>query len=80
MVQEYYETFAKMIPPGSVRIATTRFSDDVDATAWRRLDGTVALALLNRTEQECAVTVRQDDREAEVTLAPFALEAFLIVL
>ncbi len=78
LVQTYYEAFAAAIVPGSVRIETTRFSDDVDATAWRRPDGSIALLLLNRTDAKRSVVVRQNDDEAETTLAPFALEAYRI--
>lgn len=78
VLQKYYEAFAKAIPPGSVRAAATRFSDEIDATAWLRPDGTIAAVVLNRTGKECAVTIRKDDCEAAVTLAPFALETFLI--
>ena len=78
LVQQYYELFAAAIVPGSVRIETTRFSDDVDATAWRRPDGTIALLLLNRTDAEQSIVVRRNDAEAAVTLAPFALEAVQI--
>ena len=77
-LQEYYETFARAIPPQSVHIASTRFSDDVDATAWKRPDGALALLLLNRRAEPVEVTVRLDDREATVTLAPFALEAYRV--
>ena len=78
ILQTYYETFARAIPPQSVHIASTRFSDEVDATAWKRPDGNVALLLLNRTDKPLAVTVRREDNEATVTLAPFALEAYRV--
>ena len=78
LLQTYYETFASAIPPQSVRIAVTRFSDDIDATAWRRPDGTVSLVLLNRTGARQSVIIRMDDLEAEASLAPYAIEAFLI--
>ena len=80
ILQQYYEAFAEAIPPGSVRIAVTRFSDDIDATAWRRPDGTVSLTVLNRTGEEQNVTIRKDDSETTVTLSPFALETFLIMI
>ena len=61
-----------------MRIAVTRFSDDIDTTAWRRPDGTVSLVLLNRTGAGQAVIIRRNDLEAEAVLAPYAIEAFLI--
>ena len=78
ILQTYYEIFARAILPGSVRIATTRYSEEVDATAWRRPDGTDVLLVLNRTDREKTVTVRNGDLEADLILAPLVLEAFLI--
>lgn len=80
LLQSYYELFARAIQPGSVRIAHTRFSEEIDATAWRRPDGTLALVLLNRSGAEQIVVVRLEDREAEVALAPYGADSFLICL
>lgn len=80
LLQTYYEIFARAIVPGSVRVGTTRFSDCIDATAWKRPDGSIALLILNRTEKEQTVTVRKNDMEAELTVAPFALESVLVAV
>ncbi len=78
LLQTYYEIFAHAVQSGSVRIAHTRFSEDVDATAWRRPDGTLALVLLNRSGAVQPLVVRLDDREAEFTPPPYAAESFLV--
>lgn len=78
LIQQYYETFSRAIPPKSVRIAHTRFTADLDATAWKRPDGTLSLLLLNRTDREQSAVIRLQDRETPVTLAPYGLEAFLL--
>lgn len=75
LLQTYYETFARAITPGSVRIASTRYSEEIDATAWRRPDGTISLILLNRTDSEKDVTIRLNDWEADVSLFSYGLIA-----
>ena len=77
LLQAYYEAFAKVAVPGTVRVETTRFSDQVDATCWKHPNGALALALLNRGGEARRVTVRNGDMEATVELAPYALETFL---
>ena len=77
-LQSYMERLAQVVVPGAVRLATTRFSDAVDATAWRHPNGTVALALLERTGRSQDVVVRMDGREATVELAPFELATMTV--
>ena len=74
VLQTYYETFARAITPGSVRIAATRYSEEIDATAWRRPDGIITLIVLNRTPEEQIITVRLNDQEAEVAISPYGIE------
>ena len=78
ILQTYYEIFARAILPGSARIATTRYAEEVDATAWGRPDGTTVLLVLNRTDLEKTVTIRNGDQESDLTLSPYTLEAVLI--
>ena len=77
-IQRYYEIFSEAVVPGSVRVETTRFSDEIDASAWKRPDGTIAVLLLNRTDREQRLVVRLNDREADLKLAPYALESALV--
>ena len=80
LLQRRYETISRAVMPGSVLIGTTRFADSLDASAWQRPDGKIALLLLNRKDQLQDVTVRIHDREATLPLPAFVLEAFLIEL
>jgi glucosylceramidase len=72
-IQRYYERFARAVVPGSIRVETTRFSDDIDATAWKRPDGSLSLLLLNRTDRVLRPVIRLEDREAALELAPYEL-------
>lgn len=72
-IQRYYERFARAVVPGSIRVETTRFSDEIDATAWKRPDGSLSLLLLNRTDRGLRPVIRLEDREAALELAPYEL-------
>ena len=70
LVQQYFEHFSSLLLPGSVRIAHTCFTDEVEATAWERPDGTLALVLLNRSAEPRPVCVRLNGQEAGAVLMP----------
>lgn len=66
----YYTHFAKAIQPGSVRIASTSFSSQVEVTAWRRPDQTLAAVIVHHGEEPQPVTLRLEDQEANFVLLP----------
>ena len=78
LISQYFEHFARAVQPGSVRIAATRYSEDVEVTAWRQPDGTLAGVLLNRARENCPVCVRLDGLEAELLLYPRSIAHFRI--
>ena len=55
----YIGHFSRYIKPGALRIGTTRYSDAVEAAAFLNPDGERVLVLLNKTEKEVPVTVRE---------------------
>lgn len=77
-LQSYMQRLSQVAVPGAVRLATTRFSEAVDATAWKHADGTIALALLERTGRAQGVVVRMGGCEAAVALAPFELATMTV--
>lgn len=54
----YYWHFSNFIKPGAVRLGTTRYTDELDFTAWENPDGTKAAVVLNRSDKELAVHIR----------------------
>ena len=78
LVQEYYEHFTHNLLPGSVRIEHTCFSDAVEATAWKRPDGTLALVLLNRSRESQPVCLRLEGMEAGLVLMPESIASGVI--
>ncbi len=54
----YYWHFAHFIRPGALRLATTKYTDGLDFTAWKNPDGTVVFILLNRADEEKECNLR----------------------
>ena len=46
---EYIRHFSAYIKPGAVRIGVSRYSEDLEATAAKNPDGSIALVVLNRS-------------------------------
>lgn len=78
LMADYIELLSKCAAPGCVRSALTRFSEQVDATAWKHPDGTLSLALMNRGEQSIAICIRLQGRECKVELPGRSLTGLTI--
>lgn len=65
---DYIRHLSSYITPGSVRIGSSRFTDDIDVTAAKRPDGTLVTVLMNRTAQSKTVYVRLGDQAARLEL------------
>lgn len=70
--------FAHWIRPGAVRIGVTRYTDQLDVTAFRNPDGSLALVLLNKAEQELPVQLRVEDQLGSFILPPRSLTSGLM--
>ena len=55
----YIGHFSRYIRRGAVRVATTRFTDKVEAVAFKNPDGKLATVLMNRTENDIWMSLRQ---------------------
>lgn len=78
LIQKYMYHFCHYLMPGSVRIGTSRYCDVVEATAWRRPDGSVAVVLLNKVERPMPVCLRMDGKLAELLLYPDSISTCVI--
>lgn len=56
--QEQYEMFSHFICPRSVRVQTTKFTEQIDTVAYRTPDGRIVLILLNKGKELEAVNIR----------------------
>ena len=75
LLGQYMAVLAEAVKPGAVRIASTRYSEDIDVTAWKHPDGRIALVLLNKSTENKPVCVRLNGLEAATMLWPRSLTA-----
>ena len=69
----YIGHFSRFIVPGSVRIVTTRYSDEIECTAFRTPDGERVLVVLNRHDEPVRFTLRSSDLIAPVELSAHSI-------
>ncbi|MDE6588750.1 MAG: glucosylceramidase, partial [Oscillospiraceae bacterium] len=78
LLQRYYWHFSRYIAPGSVRIGLSRYTDKLEACAFRRPDGLLAAALFNRGAEAVPVILRMGGQIAEMSIAPQSILSALI--
>ncbi len=78
LISRYFEHFARAVQPGAVRIASTRYGEETEVTAWKHPDGTLAGVLINRSAEARPVCIRLNDREADLLLPPKAVADFSV--
>lgn len=66
--QKQYYHFAHNIVPGSVRIAVTKYTEQIDVTAYRTPENKIVVILLNKSDEVLPVTFRIQGNAAEVLL------------
>lgn len=64
----YIGHFSRYIIPGAKRIATSKYTDEIEATSFLNPDGTLATVLLNRTKKALPVTLRLSGQICEWVL------------
>ena len=59
---EYYYIgqFSRFIHPGAVRLGASNWCDEAEITAFENVDGGKVVVILNRSEEETAVSVTED--------------------
>lgn len=76
--QKQYYHFTHNITPGSVRIGTTKYTEQIDVTAYRTPEGKIAVVLLNKGDDLLPVNFRIQGKAAEVILPGKALASCVI--
>lgn len=74
----YIGQFSRYIQPGAVRIGHSQYTDKLECTAVRNPDGSIAVVMLNRTEEEIPVNVRICGKLARLTMAPASIVTGII--
>lgn len=68
LIQQYYEHFSHYLVPGSVRIGFSKYTEELDVTAYKRPDGSIAVVILNKSEEPAQVCLRMERMQAEFLL------------
>ncbi|WMC94505.1 glycoside hydrolase family 30 beta sandwich domain-containing protein [Kineothrix sp. MB12-C1] len=64
--------------PGSTRIAFSRYTEELEVTAFKNPDGRLVFVVFNKTEKALPVTVRVGDETASFTAAHFSITTGII--
>ena len=69
----YIGHFSRFIKSGAKHIASTRYTDKVEVTAFVNPDGERVVVLLNKTDEEVPVNLREGKESFETDLAPHSI-------
>lgn len=73
MCLEYYRHFANFIKPGAVRIASTKYTDQLDLTAWENIYGDKIFVLLNRQSEDKTCYLRINGQQFQFVIPSNAI-------
>lgn len=76
--QEEFYQFSHYIKPGSKRIAVTKYSEQIDVTAYQNGEDEIAVLLLNKSDQLLPVNIRMQGEIGELLLPAKTLAACVI--
>ncbi|MCR4779326.1 MAG: glucosylceramidase [Lachnospiraceae bacterium] len=73
----YIGHFSRYIKKGAVRVATTRYADEVETVGFVNPDGSKVLVLLNRSDKDLKVSVREGSEFNTTTLKAHSIETLV---
>lgn len=76
--QKQYYHFAHNIIPGSVRIASTKYTEQIDVVAYHTPEDQIVVILLNKGDDVLPVNFRIQGKAAEVLLLGKAMATCII--
>lgn len=74
----YYWHFTHFIQPGAVRVATTRYTAGLEATAWKNPNGQLVLILLNTSTEELPCVIRMNGEMVKTAVQAGAIVSAVI--
>ncbi|THU35841.1 glycosyl hydrolase [Niastella caeni] len=74
----YIGHFSKFIRPGAKRIACSATNDKLLATAFRNTDGTIAVVVMNKTDDKKDYLLWVKDRAVKVTSEPHSIQTLVV--
>lgn len=73
----YIGHFSRFIHPGASRVACAKTLDSLEATAFLNTDGTVAVVVLNRSEQAIDFVLKSQELQAKISIPARAIKTFI---
>lgn len=73
----YIGHFSRYIKRGAKKIAVTRYSDQIEAVGFLNPDGERVLVVLNKTEKEAEITIRENGMGGMYTIKPHTIATFI---
>lgn len=73
----YIGHFSRYIKPGARKIALTRYTDQVDAAAFLNPDGERVVVILNKSENEVQITLREEGWGTEYQVKAHTIATFV---
>jgi glucosylceramidase len=73
----YLGHFSRFVRPGARRVLCAVSRPELEATAFRNVDGSVAVVVMNRTEQSQRLALRIDDATGVMELPPRSIATYL---
>ncbi len=78
LIQQHFEHFSHYLIPGSVRIGFSRYTEEIDATAYERPDGKITAIFLNKADKPMPVYLRMNGQLAQMLLFPESVTTAII--
>ncbi len=72
----YIGQFSRYIRPGAKRIGTTRYTDKIEVTGFLNPDGMRAIVVLNKTEEDVPIALREDGNGTETVVKAHSIATF----
>ncbi|OQB15205.1 MAG: O-Glycosyl hydrolase family 30 [Firmicutes bacterium ADurb.Bin193] len=69
----YMGHFSKYIRPGAKRIASTKYTDKIETTAFLNTDGRIAVVVLNKSDEEVFFRLRYHDERVPLKSLPHSI-------
>lgn len=70
LLQQHFEHFSHYLCPGSVRMGYSKYTEQVDVTAYQNPDGKKVVVMLNKSKEILPVNMRMQGEVAEFLLYP----------
>ncbi|MEK8127283.1 glycoside hydrolase family 30 protein [Paenibacillus filicis] len=73
----YIGQFSKFIKPGAKRIASSKYTDQLETTAFKNQDGSIAVVVMNRTDKALPYALRYQDQLADTEIPAHAIQTLI---